>query len=600
MRNAPVSKPDSLDLIGMVSANPDMFICGPEVLPKGRLDADGLQRQHDTYCPRCRLHGPQELCPFDKLKRCISHGWLPPLPNVDAAHLTSHDSNHASCAAFDEQIDKIVQGYVADGIYHEMTEGEVVAMCGRSPVVSPLGALVKNSDLRLAKRFAGVDITDSESLRRANEALAAQGLNPIKVRPITDMKASGANDAAESPPFVAPSLSTALASVRPGDYLGIDDIKDYFPGFPLAKQCRYLFCVKWRGRLYVSSRLNFGFRLSPYFCLTFSALLREWVVTAVGDAFVMTDDWLLRAGTLPELNAKLDTLEQLGGECGFHFSPHKRKTGQRVLYLGTIIDTVTMTLAIDATQALIMREELQDAASNLKAGRLAQPQHQLAKTGGRLNWYASILQSGRLHNRTWFLYMTHGNTLSPAMRTHLLNDLEWWCAVLESWSRGESASREYPIWSTASLLADPSNIYVVQSDASGVDGFGYFHGTVSDSDPQYVSCAWTTEELASSHQFELLALRKFLMECHQRRTFLLLWVTDSESATWSINKGRCREEAGLTVLRDIYTCADDRRIEIVALWVPREANSRADFLSHYASLLNRPEVSGRLSEIPTL
>ena len=76
-----------------------------------------------------------------------------------------------------------------------------------------------------------------------------------------------------------------------------------------------------------------------------------------------------------------------------------------------------------------------------------------------------------------------------------------------------------------------------------------------------------------------------------------MWVSDSESAVWSVNKGRCDEEMALPYLSNMLQLCDDRSIQLLALWVPREENQLADYLSHYAFLSDRDVVSGWVSEL---
>ena len=78
---------------------------------------------------------------------------------------------------------------------------------------------------------------------------------------------------------------------------------------------------------------------------------------------------------------------------------------------------------------------------------------------------------------------------------------------------------------------------------------------------------------------------------------MLLWVTDSLSGAWSVNKGRCKEKAGLLTLAYIYARADELKILLVALGVPRDLNQMADYLSHLSSCLHRSEVSGCLRDL---
>ena len=71
----------------------------------------------------------------------------------------------------------------------------------------------------------------------------------------------------------------------------------------------------------------------------------------------------------------------------------------------------------------------------------------------------------------------------------------------------------------------------------------------------------------------------------------LLWITDSLGAALSVNKGNCRAPWSYRLVRQIMARADLRQIGIVA---PREHNEAADYLSHLATEIGRPEVSGRL------
>ena len=66
------------------------------------------------------------------------------------------------------------------------------------------------------------------------------------------------------------------------------------------------------------------------------------------------------------------------------------------------------------------------------------------------------------------------------------------------------------------------------------------------------------------------------------------------AAVWSVNKGRCKEELGLETLARILGLCDEYHVQILALWVPRELNKTADYLSHLANSLNRSEVRGIL------
>jgi hypothetical protein len=61
---------------------------------------------------------------------------------------------------------------------------------------------------------------------------------------------------------------------------------------------------------------------------------------------------------------------------------------------------------------------------------------------------------------------------------------------------------------------------------------------------------------------------------------------------FTVNKGRCREESGLQVLEEILNLCDDYKVQLLALWVPRESNLIGDFLSHLCIIVNREEYEG--------
>jgi hypothetical protein len=154
----------------------------------------------------------------------------------------------------------------------------------------------------------------------------------------------------------------------------------------------------------------------------------------------------------------------------------------------------------------------------------------------------------------------------------------------------------YKILSADALKNDPKAMCIVQSDASGTDGYGYYFSYLRDDRREYVSKRWVPplSPTTTSHTFELKALSDFLQNRCVARNAVLVWLTDNEGATWSINKGSCHELDALPILSNILELCDQYQLQILALWVPRESNLLADYLSHLATLLNRDEVSGHL------
>ena len=103
---------------------------------------------------------------------------------------------------------------------------------------------------------------------------------------------------------------------------------------------------------------------------------------------------------------------------------------------------------------------------------------------------------------------------------------------------------------SASVVSkSPSSIMALQSDASGMDGMGYFFGEARDSNPKYLSKLWGMGyDFRASHNGELQCLRHFVMET-DIRSVVLVWISVGLSGVWSVNKRVCHAEVGLETLR---------------------------------------------------
>jgi hypothetical protein len=173
-------------------------------------------------------------------------------------------------------------------------------------------------------------------------------------------------------------------------------------------------------------------------------------------------------------------------------------------------------------------------------------------------------------------------------------EFDWWIKILDLWASGDDYGGQYPILNGAELLANPHLIELCQSDASGTDGFGYVSSTLDSVDFNWMSKRWSKEEGLpnSSHHGEVRALHAFLLGSDHAGIQLIIWITDSESGCYSINRANCRDENAFPLLIDIYDRCDQLKCQLLALWVPRASNNLTDHLSHLASVLSRDSVSG--------
>jgi hypothetical protein len=135
---------------------------------------------------------------------------------------------------------------------------------------------------------------------------------------------------------------------------------------------------------------------------------------------------------------------------------------------------------------------------------------------------------------------------------------------------------------------------------SGDDGIGYYTYTMAnpEADVSFFSEQWLNKKPVSTMEGELRALETFL--CKEGSKYcnsILVWISDSISGVYAVLKGRCKESSSYVVLEHILSLCDSHRLLLVAIWVPRELNEVADYLSHLSVLFNRERVEGTGPEL---
>ena len=187
--------------------------------------------------------------------------------------------------------------------------------------------------------------------------------------------------------------------------------------------------------------------------------------------------------------------------------------------------------------------------------------------------------------------------ISSSTYDRVIENLKWWEIKLESWGSEAEAGGEYPIRNGQELLSNQGWIEILQSDASGTDGFGYIWSTLEEENGSYswYASQWGLEVPSQSHEAELRALHHFIRH-RTHSSKLIVWVSDSEFACWTINKGHCKDPKAYVLLEELFLECERITVQVIALWVPREQNRLTDYLSHFAMLMDRVEVEGSSKE----
>ena len=85
---------------------------------------------------------------------------------------------------------------------------------------------------------------------------------------------------------------------------------------------------------------------------------------------------------------------------------------------------------------------------------------------------------------------------------------------------------------------------------------------------------------------EIYPLKIFLerhgQSCENR---VLLWLCDNAAASMIINGGAARNRQPNEIVIEILTLIQKYRLLVLSIWIPRQWNVQADFLSHAARLM---------------
>ena len=400
--------------------DPKMCQSGNEMLSKSRqpLCVKEADRHHIFACDLCgAAKAVQAECYFSKLRLCLTHGWRPEIDRDNIREFYRVSGNYLSVGLFQITASKEFSKMCDSGALVPVAEGTV-------GIVTPLGALIKSSDKLKTRVLTGISIVDQESLTQANIRLLDLGYPAIKARLTTDVTATGVNKAAYVPPFRYPSLADGIRIITPNCFLAKADVARYFLMFPLSTCSYYLFLVRWLGVLFGYVRCMFGLASCPYYCSIWSAEFRSWVISHGIPCSHMVDDWLTCGDTREEAKKNLYALMAIMISIGLSFGADKEEIAQQVVFLGVLINTVTMKMSFERTGAQAFLVQLVECQSTLLDGGILSPT-QTRSIAGKLNWYAEVLQSGRLHIRSWWCLLRFGKNLNSKIRRQLLEDTEW-------------------------------------------------------------------------------------------------------------------------------------------------------------------------------
>jgi hypothetical protein len=582
-----VIKPDGLRVLEMFDGN--ICVPGSSLLPPNAhsLKLEAIDEEHVAWCPLCHaINSVSTQCYYFQLRNCIHLGWDPPVFRTHAISPAYGDgSNHSSVEAFKASVAKGIRRMLSEGVLQPVSDHF-------QGCLTPFRAVLKKSSLLSAMHHARIPIIDDSSLIETNSIMISKKLPELKIRLTSNCTASGVNHATPEKPFSYPTMMQALSIISKGDWLAKGDLQSYFWTFPLAATAQPYFLVEFDGRRYVYTRCCFGYKLCPYYCSVWGAEMRQWILRRNISCCHYVDDWFLAAPSLELVQAHMRSLSDTFERCGFVMAPDKFDYGQKLVFCGVLIDTTTMTLRFEPIAVAGFRSQLSHYLDLINSG-VEVDRGAIHHVCGKLEWFSEVVQSGRVHCHTWWSYLKHGVNLYTPVKNKLVKDTIWWLSLLKTWETEKGEGTEYKIFSISEIHQNLSRIIVVQSDMSGDDGIGYVSYNLQEPEKNisFFSQRWLQSKPNSTMEGELIALKLFLArEGHKYHNSIVIWVSDSLSGVYSVLKGRTNSADSLVVLECILDMCDSYKMLLLALWVPREENQLADFLSHLSVLMNRDNI----------
>ncbi len=358
--------------------------------------------------------------------------------------------------------------------------------------------------------------------------------------------------------FQMETLAKVLPLIRKNDWFTSWDIRKGFFNIAIHPEFRRYFCFDFEGVRYEYTCLVMGLSIAPLFFFKLMAILvqlaRVWGI----QVSYYLDDTLIRAHD--KASGYVDTqdfgsLLQLAG-----FLLHKRKSVQEpvqeIEYLGFIINSKTMTVALPVAKRQRITKAVQRAIKLLRQQRPTTIR-EAAKVIGLLVSATLATRYGKAHYRSLeeaklkALQLNKFNFNAPFVwPSDCLPDLQWWLREL----RNCCTSFEEPV-PTTTIITDAS-----------LEGWGAIWGERS------VFGGWEKDESRIDElelQAVLIALQTFPVAEHHR---VILARCDNTVAVAYLNHMGGRIPRLNVIAKKIWSLLEAHNAFLIATYIPTDEN----------------------------
>ena len=388
--------------------------------------------------------------------------------------------------------------------------------------------------------------------------------NP-KPRLIANLR--GLNRYIKVKPFKQEGLPVAEKLLRPGDFLTSVDLTKAYWHLCLREDLQPYTMFRVGDKRYCWTSLPFGISIAPRM---FTKLMKQALrpLRALGLRIVAyMDDILLMAPTQPlslSQTARLVShLQDLGLEVSWkksEFAP-----SHTLRFLGFLLDSAQWTMRAPEGKWLTLWAQLDKVKPGCRtkvlarAAGLATSMRPAVPVACLFTRAMNALVSDSVKHSGW------GGSLTP-LTEEVKEEIGWW-------------RREAPAWDNrplAPLSFSPQ--YRLTSDASPL-GWGA-HGTGPAGPLPLMRGAWDPwPSPPSSALLEISALLRGLQLLQEVHDAHVVWRSDNSQLYWDVNRLKSARKPLNEVLKEIAKLLKERRVVLRVEWIPREANSLADWLS---------------------
>ena len=567
-----VENPIATDSALLVTAYPDAFLAGSEDLVDliNFPDAEAFWRLHEVthHCPTtCSARV------VEKLFRC---GWSPnfvDLPRVRRGDVYEYDKCRKSIK---KEIDVLLSG-------KRITAVRSNVLC----CISPIKIVLKSDHVEEAAKLLRYNPHHLEELGpdAINRMLVEHDLPTIKTRLVTDFRVGKFNDDLHEYPFsystVHDAVALSYAKVSPV-YTKID-FRQFFLQIPLATEYRRYFGFCFQDSEYQFNALPFGVKNAPIVASLVSAELIRLAkdlynissLSYIDDILIVSEGW---NQALIQKDQFLAMLRKMRFEVNMDkvIGPDNRME-----YLGYMLDATVKPVTISFNKFKFMVAK-RKAVEAYEQQRLSYTE--LASLAGTLLYMSEVLPQGWAH--TLLLWNAvkglsdADRAFNIALNPQHMKCLYWWIEQLsvENYDELPSVVTQPP-----PTIVELMSAIKIFSDASGTIGYGFHSEDMSIVE----SYKWPRSMIDVSDMLvkELFPFVVFIEKYGERfANKNILWCTDNAAAAMTQNGGAARNSEPNELIIRISNVTEHWNIGVITIWIPRELNVFADYLSKTANM----------------